>query len=372
VGSALRFASRCLALAALGGTVYLGVALARVIIFSRSRRELRAPKLGITVLKPLHGLEPELEENLASFCDQEYPHFQVVFSAVDPEDPALAVARRVVERFPGVDAEIVVENAAAVVNPKIANALNGYARARYGVVALADADMRVGREYLRAIAVAFADEHVGAVTCLYGGVASHGAAAVMAAMFVNDHFAPSVLVAQLIEPLTYCFGSTMAVRRSVLEEIGGFAALGRTIADDYALGALVSKTGRRVELASCVAGNVMAQTTWHELWQRELRWARTIRAMRPLGSTFSVVTYALPLACIAWAVRPRSRRRLVLVAGAAVLRLALHVAARNAFAPSTPSAPHLILPRDALALAVWAASRFGRSARWHGNEVVID
>jgi len=368
----LEVASRGLALSALAGAAYLAVALVRVKVFSRRRSDKAAPALGISLLKPLHGLEEGLEENLASFCAQDHPAFQVIFCAVDQDDPALKVARRVIERFPTVDATVVVGPASNVANPKIANVLNGYARARYGIVAIADADMRVDPQYLRSVAAAFDAADVGAVTCLYGGVASNGAASELAAMFVNDHFAPSVLVAQSIEPLTYCFGSTMAARKSVVDELGGLAALGTTIADDYALGALTTKAGYRVVLAPYVVANVMSDATLGALWERELRWARTIRAVRPLGSTLAVITYPLPLAFLAWTLRPRSGRRMLLLAVTAILRLALHGASRTAFAPSMPLRPHLIPVRDGLALAVWAVSRLGNNARWHGHDIAVN
>jgi ceramide glucosyltransferase len=360
-----------MAAAAAGGVAYLAVALWRVRSFQPRPERRGGFTPAITVLKPLHGWEKNLEENLATFCDQDYPEFQVIFCATDPHDAAIVAARRVVERFPQVDAEIVVRGAAALPNPKIANAANGFERAKHGLIAIVDADMRVDRDYLRAIAAPFEDGAVGAVTCLYAGVAAQGIVSTLSAMFVNEHFMPSVLVAGAVEPLQYCFGSTMAVRREVLIEIGGFAALGGTIADDHRLGALVAEAGRRVVLAPYVVENVQAEEAFDTLWQREVRWARTIRSVRPLGSTLAVITYGLPLALIAWMLRPRSGRRVALLVAASLLRLALHRAARRSFAPRSPLQSHLVPVRDLLALAVWAVGRWGSSVRWHEEDITL-
>lgn len=366
-------ASKAVALSAVAGVAYLAVALVRVRAFAR---QLRTPENAagdcppITILKPLRGSEPHLEANLATFFEQDYPSYQIVLSVTSADDPALAAARRIVACYPHVDAEIVVAPAVqGIANPKIANALNAVARAKYGIVAMVDADMRVDRRYLAAIAAAFSDDQVGAVTCLYGGVPDRNAVSALSAMFVNDHFIPSVLVAGAVEPLRYTFGSTMAFRRDVLERAGGLAELGRTIADDHRLGALMAEAGMRVVLAPYVVANVQGSPSLGALWQREVRWSRTTRSVRPLGSTLAVVTYALPLALGAWLLRPRSVARAMLLGAAAVLRMALHDTARSAFAPEARPAPHLIPARDLLALAVWAVGRTGRSARWKGDDV---
>jgi ceramide glucosyltransferase len=349
------------------GAAYLAVALVRTRAFAATRPPAvdDGDLPGISVLKPLHSLEPELAENLESLFAQEYPAFQVVLSAVDESDPALAVARAVLERFPDVDAEIVVQAAAAVANPKIANASNAVKRAKHDVIAIADADIRVPPGYLRAVGAAFVTERAGAVTCLYGATSATPGVAELAALQVNDHFAPSVLVANAFEPLRYCFGSTMAVRRDVLERIGGLAALGATIADDHRLGELVSALGERVVLAPCVVTTLAGETSLAAVWSREVRWARTVRALRPLDSTLAVVTMPLPFALAASLLAPRSFVRLALVTIVIALRFALHVTARDAFATGTGrSASRRIVDRDFLTLGVWAWSRFGSAVTW--------
>jgi ceramide glucosyltransferase len=236
-------------------------------------------------------------------------------------------------------------------------------RARHSIFTIADSDMRAGSDYLRAIAAPFADDAVGAVTCVYGGTPNASVVSQLGAMHVNEQFSPSVLVATALEPLTYCFGATMAVRRDVLENAGGFAALGEQLGDDYALGRLVVNSGRRVELSRYIVHTTIADSDLRALWLHELRWARTILAQRPAGYAGSVVTYALPFAALFAALVP-STLSFATLSIAAALRALLHFDGRKTFAPHLRATPWLIPLRDVLSVAIWVTAFLGKRVHW--------
>lgn len=371
MADARKIAGRVLLAAAAAGLGYTALAIAGVRKFRGLTPEVPADTPPITIFKPLHGDEPDLEENLRSFCDQRYPEFQVIFSAADEHDPALDVARRVAAQFTNRDVRIVAGTARSAPNPKMANVLGAYPVALHDILVVADSDIRVDPEYLRAIAAGFADSRTGAVTCLYGAIPNASIASTLGAMRINDAFAPSVLVAQVLEPLQYCFGATMAVRRSVLEEAGGFEAFARHLGDDYLLGNAVTRKGYRVALSPYVVRTVISETTLEALWRRELRWSRTILAARPAGFAGSVVTYPLALAVFGALLTPSRASAAVLLA-AAFLRTLLHYEARRTFAPEAPAAPWLLLPRDLLELAEWAASFGAGRVRWRAAEYRLE
>ena len=248
---------------ALGATVaaigFTAFALLRLRAFARReppRSELRPP---ITLLKPVHGLEPGLEDNL--------PHvLHAGLSAVPGRarrarsrpTPALPVLRRIAATCGGrVDGRR-RRRRRAPPQPEDRDPRADAARTRaHDLLVIADSDMRVGPDYLDAIAAAFDDPDVGAATCIYRGEpARDNLASLLGAMSITDQFAPSALVATSLEPLTYCFGGTMAVRRAVLDEIGGLDALGSQLADDAALGRLTAARGHRVALAHYVAATL--------------------------------------------------------------------------------------------------------------------
>lgn len=371
-GSAGKLLTFALAAGTLAGIAYTAIAISRVRRFRKTAHAYeRRSSVPVSILKPLYGNEPQLFENLCSFCDQDYPAYEVVFGIADPADPALDIARAVARRFPGRDIAIVSGNAKPAANPKIGNVLGMIDRARHPLIVIADSDIRVGRTYLHAVASSFEDPEIGAATCIYGGLPGVPLASLLGAMQINEQFAPSVLVASALEPLTYCFGATMAIRREVLARIGGLEAVAEHLADDYLLGKLVAQAGYRVELVPYAVQTTVADGTLLALWRHESRWARTISGQRPAGYAGSVVTYALPMAAaFAFAARTPFSAAVLLVAAA--LRVWLHFEGRAAFAPQTPAAPWLIPLRDLFGAAVWLNGFFVKRVRWKGDAYHLD
>ncbi len=360
--------------AALASVGYTAFALRRLRVFERRKRNIppRATDAAcpsVTIFKPAHGNEPRLEENLASFCAQDYPDFDVVFGALDPRDPALAVMRRVAARYPARTSVVSGDGVAHHRNPKMATLQPMIASARGDILVIADSDMRVRPDYLRAIVAPFGDPRIGALTCVFRGEPADDAlASTLSAMAITEQFMPAALVANAVEPMTYCFGSTMAVRRDVFEQIGGIAALGERLADDYALGSLVVAHGYRIQLSPYVVTNVVSEQGLRELAEHELRWGRTIRGVRLASYTGLILTFPLPLALVHLAVARKRMPALALVAVAASMRLALHAHAHQAFGTSRRPSPWLIPLRDALGVTIWALGLFGGRVRWRGTE----
>jgi ceramide glucosyltransferase len=325
----------------------------------------------ITILKPLHGDEPQIYENLRSFCEQDYPHYQVIFGARDMHDPALGAARRLVQEFPQLDLCIATGGAAPrCANPKIANLQGMIGQAKHDVLVIVDSDIRVSPTYLTALAATFDDPKTGAATCLYAGVPANGIATRLGAAIVNEHFMASVLVALMIEPLAYCFGATMAVRRAILAEIGGLAALGDYVADDFMLGKLVTQAGYAVGLAPSLVRMTVGDPDLETLWRHHLRWQRTVLTSRPRGFAGSLVTYVLPLAVISAALS-RAPLAGAMLGAAIALRAIVHVEARKTFAPDVRLSPWLIPATDAFNFATWLAAFFAKDVTWRGQRFTV-
>lgn len=360
--------------AAVAALLYTCFALFRLGRMTAPRAGPNPHQPPLTVLKPVCGLDYELYENLASFCAQDYPHYQVIFCATSSEDTALPVVRRVIAEHPELDLQVAIGAAAGGANGKIANLVNALPLVRHDLLVIADSDMRVDRRYLSCIAQAFDAAGTGAVTCLYKGAPAPDLPSRLAAMYINESFLPSVLVATAIEPLRYCFGATMAVSRQALEEIGGLTRLGEFLADDYMLGKLVSDRGWRVRLAPCVVENRVHEASLGHLLHHEVRWGRTMRSARPLGYGLSILSQPLPLALGVVALAPTSATGLVLAAAAIALRVAVHYRARRSLGLTDPARPWLVPLRDLLCFGVWLASLGGRRVRWRdsGFQVAAD
>ena len=373
----LRGVSGKLALAAaLASIGYTGFAATCVRAFGRRMRErtfaANAARPIVTVLKPVHGVEPGLEENLRSFCAQDYPAYDVVLGVHGADDPALEIIGRVAAAFPDRTTVAVGDGVARFRNPKIANLAGMLAHARGDVLVIADADMRVTPDYLDAVVAPFADPRVGAVTAIYRGEpAEDTLASVLGAMWITEQFAPSALVASAMQPLAHTFGATMAVRRDVFHAIGGLSALGDRLADDHALGKLVAEHGRTVALAAYAVENVVAEHGVRALLRHEVRWARTIRSVRPASYPGIVLTYPVPLAVLHLALARRKKRAFALALAAMLARLALRATAQRALGTRKRSAMRLVPLRDALGIAVWALGLFGSAVRWRDAELHV-
>lgn len=343
-----------------------------------ARRPLRAAAAGarppITLIKPLHGDEPELYVNLLSFCQQDYAAFQVIFGVASGHDAAADIARQVIAACPGVDASLVINDRSIGSNRKISNVANCHEFSKHDLLVIADSDMRAPVDYLQHIANTFSDPDVMAGTCLYRGRAVGGLASWLGAAFINEWFLPSVLVAIKLRPLHFCFGATMAIRRATLQALGGFERLANELADDFRLGDWVAAQYGRVALIPCLVENTVHERSLRTLLKHELRWARTVRSVQPLGYALSFLTYCVP-AALALAVNIGSTRPVLgvlIVVWAVGLRALVHEMVRICLAPAQPTAYLLSVLRDILCFGVWAMSFFGREVEWQGYAYAVD
>jgi len=330
------------------------------------------PLPAVTLLKPVHGVDAELYQNLKSFCEQDYPVYQIVFAIASPEDPAIPVVQQIIADHAHRDICLVISDRHIGLNNKISNVANAYELAKYDILVIADSDMRVRPDYLLCIARAFEPSDVGAVTCLYTGSPVGSVASDLGCMYINESFVPSVLVALSLEELKFCFGATMAVRKEALNAIGGLATLSAFLADDYMLGKLVTEHGYRVAMADCLVENIVLERNIWTLLQHELRWARTVRTVRPVGYALSILTQPVPLAALGLLFSPSNSVGFIILVMALGLRVLLHFTARQCFQLRGLAAPWLVPVREVLNFAVWVASFFGNSVQWRGRSFHVN
>lgn len=357
------------AVAAIG---YTAVAIASTARFER-RKEKSEPASGlppVTLLVPLHGEELGLDENLRSFALQDYPVCQLVLGVARADDPALAVAKALVESLPDRDIQIDVGEVPGARNPKIANVMSMMRLARHDVLILADSDTRVDPSYVESVTAPLRDSGVGVVTCLFAGVSNGTFPSKLGAMFMNEQFIPSVLVNRLFGPLRHCLGPTNAFRADVLAKVGGFEALAPHLADDFMLGNFAAERGYRVLISHYVVQTIVSDTSLAVLWHHELRWHRTIRSVRPAGYAGMFLTYPAPLALLAFLLQPTARRFGVF-AVAVLGRIALQRVAARALGIA-PAPAWLILPRDLFGISVWAWGLGGNAVRWRRAQLHVE
>ncbi len=320
----------------------------------------------VTILKPLCGAEPESYLCLRSFCDQDYPEFQVVFGIADPSDPVLGVVQRLQREFPQRDLQILIDPRQHGSSRKISNLINMMPMVSHEHLVLADSDVRVEPSYLSNIVAPLSDSDVGIVTCPYRGMPRRGIWSTLGAMFINEWFMPSVQVAAMSANPSFAFGAGIALRRQVLMQIGGFEAIVNHLADDYRLGELSRGLGLRTVLSDVEVEVAVAETSLRALVEHELRWLRTIRAVRPTAYAFCFVTFGVPVAVLGALLCGGGIAPTGMVVVTAAARLLLHGRRRWRRLPAWQL---LLVPaRDLLSLALWVWSFTTRRVRWRDQE----
>jgi ceramide glucosyltransferase len=355
---------------ALAGTassaVFLGLALLGVIKFHSEARQqsssvpddARLPP--VSVLKPVHGLEARLKENIESFFRQDYPNYEILFAADEADDPALPVVREICARYPHIRTQVLVTGTPWP-NPVVYSFHCLAEAAANEILVTTDSDVEVDPRYLREIIPPLLDPKVGMVTCVYRGKNAAGFFSGLTAIGMSVEMTAGVLVANLLEGMKFGLGPTTVVRKDSLASIGGYPALRDYIAYDFAIGNLMAKAGYRVVLSRHVIDHVVNQGSFRRMWQNQLRWAQTTRYSRPKGHFGSGLIFAMPYGILGFlAAMGLGHWRI----GAVLLAVALLNRLAEAWLvgwmvvrdPEVRHAPWLYPLRDLLGFAVWFAS----------------
>jgi ceramide glucosyltransferase len=350
------------------GCVYLAVSVVALMRFAH-RSGAQPAASPVSILKPLHGAEPGLARRLASFCRQDFTApIEIVFGVRNSTDPSLAAVNALRRQCPNAVVKTVVGSQASAANPKVANLVAMAAEVTRSTIVMSDSDIEVAPDYLGRVVGELEALGVGAVTCLYRGEAIGGFWSRLCALGIDAHFIPGVAVALLSRIAQPCFGSTIAMRRNVYDAIGGFEAFVDRLADDYAIGEAVRRRGWSVAIPPFLVSHACSDASLAGLWRQELRWARTNRAIAPVGYAGSIIAHPAPLALLAWLAGSPSG--LVLAAAALVLRYLLCAVLERSL--KVPRHPYWLLPlRDILSFAVFSWSFVNHRVVWRGERFLI-
>jgi ceramide glucosyltransferase len=362
-------------------SVFAGMVLWAVPGYLRERRAALAALVvrpgftpPLTLLKPLHGSEPELEAHLATFFEQDYPEYEILFSARSADDAGLATARRVAAKYPGIQARFFSTGGHPdYINAKVASMELMEANAAYEILVISDSDVRVKPDYLRAIALPFADENVGAMCCPYRGVAVEGGIwARLEAVGMSVEMTAGVLAARLTEGMRFVLGPTMAFRRSVIRQLGGFKITADYCADDFVLGNETFKLGKTVILSHLAIDHIVLNSRFIDSMKHQIRWMKSTRFSRPAGHFGTSLSFSMPfglLGFIAAAWHGHTWWGLALLTWAVATRLALAIAVGSKVVQDRDwTGLFLLYPlRDLLGFGFWVASYWGRRIMWRGR-----
>jgi len=369
-------------------TVFLGMVAAAAIRYNRLSRIARAAATSVlahdlppvTVLKPVHGMEPRLEETLESFFTQDYPNFEIIFGARSRENEALKVVEKLRARYPNVRTQVVISGEPSWPNAKVFSLAKMIAGSVNSYFVISDSDILVGRDFLRNVMPPLLDPKVGLVTCLYRGVPAPDFWSQLEASGMSVEMPAGVLVADMMEGMKFALGAAMAVRRDAIESIGGMRETGDFYSDDFVLGNLIAAAGYKVVLSHYQVEHVLSAYSLRRTFGDQLRWMKSTRYSRPWGHVGSGLTYAVPFGLLALAMALTSRHpqhvalgfELFAAAWLNRMLLALMVGWGIVRDPRCLWFCWLYPLRDLLGFCTWFGSFTGNKFLWRGEPYQFD
>ncbi|HVN18970.1 MAG TPA: bacteriohopanetetrol glucosamine biosynthesis glycosyltransferase HpnI [Dongiaceae bacterium] len=346
-----------------GSIVYCVMQVVAAVRYLRVRPPALRATEPISILKPLAGLDLDLESNLRTFFEQDYPEFEILFAVRTESDPAVKVVSRLQREYASVRSRLVITGEPPYPNAKVFSLDRMLSAAANDLVAMSDSDIRVKPHFLRTVAAEFQNSQLGVATCPYRAVAGASFWSRLEATGMNTDFWGGVLVARMVEGVQFAVGPTIVARRRVLQAIGGFARFKDYLAEDFVMGKFAAEAGHDVILSSYVIEHHIGSASFKENMTHRVRWARSTRRSRPAGYIGQLFTMPFPLALIVFALWP-TWWPVLLVAVAARTVAAYSVANRVLHAKINWA----LLPlEDLIGFVFWVAGFFGNSISWRGR-----
>jgi ceramide glucosyltransferase len=354
---------------------YYFVAILAALRFFRRERAKSLPDFHppLSVLKPVRGVDFATYENFASFCRQNYPDYEILFCVNDLSDPAVPVIHKLMGDFPSHRIRILTGATRFGTNQKVNNLALLAKEAQHEILVQSDADVRVGPDYLNEMTAPFADPRLGVLSCFYRSIAQANLGAELEAIGAASDFFAGALVADWKEGVTFALGASVATTKTWLSRIGGYQSFADLLADDYEIGNRVHKAGGRVLLSREIVWTMYPAQTLRGFWEHQVRWARTVRVVRPFSFLGLLVTHGLPWAILAALLAPNTLIASAYLLGYLVLRMSVAwVAGVWGMADDVLRRRLWLVPfRDAIHFVVWLAGFTSNRVNWGGVEYDI-
>jgi ceramide glucosyltransferase len=345
------------------------VVVVSVLLHTRRRERQLAEFPAISLLKPVKGLEENLEGCLRSFFEQAYPGaFELVFSAASREDPALAVARQLAREYPNVPARFVLSDENWGLNPKVSNLQGALAAARHDLVLQSDANVWAPPDYVRSIVAEFVQEDAALLSSLVSGIGERSIGAAMENLQLSAYVAPACCVALKVGNVPCVIGKSMLFRRSGLRQLGGLERVKDSLAEDYLLGRHFADHGEKVILSATPIRNVNVDMPIERSLGRHARWLKMRAVISPSAFLADIFTNPIALSLLTWISADCDAK----VGYGALAVTALKTLGDGQLLRIIRGIPmnarHLVLlpVKDLLMFGVWVYASFSRSVCWRG------
>lgn len=359
----------------LGGLYHLFSTFCVFEFFRQKQDDAMGPSsVPVSIIKPLKGIDPELRENIATFCSQDYPEYEVLLGFSEQTDSAVPMMKEVAAACADPCVRVVISSIDLGANKKVSNLQGLVESARYPLLAISDSDMRVDRFYLRKIVGEYYRfKNVGLVTCLYKISSPQTVGAALESLTIALDFTPSVLVARRLEGITFGLGASLLLSTKALEDIGGLSAIADYLADDYQIGYRLWKKGYKISLSDVVIENIVGPMSIRDYLMHQLRWAKTYRASRPKGFAGYGITHVFAFSLLLFILQGPTALTISIICTAAALRFSMAAVMYRKVIRSKSWIKWLVLIplKDILSFGVWTWCFLSRTVSWRGKSYKI-
>jgi ceramide glucosyltransferase len=326
----------------------------------------------ISILKPLKGLDDDLFDNLVSFCEQDYPDYEIIFCLEEADDPALKLAEKIKKMYPHKKILIVIKEGDYALNPKVNNLFTAYRNSQFPYFLISDSDVRVDKNYLMEIIKHMEDPHVGLVSNLIRGIDSRTISALLENLHLNSFVIGNVALLTTFFKIPVVVGKSMLMRKKTFEEIGGFEAVKNVLAEDYVIGKRMHKKGARVITSGHVINAVNHSRTLKQFLKRHARWGKLRWKLGVIGYVSEIISNAVFIACFSLVVLGPTTRSIALTAVVFCIKIMGDYALGKRIRSAHRFFHYFISPlKDIIIGFIWFVPFISRTVMWRRHKYKI-
>jgi ceramide glucosyltransferase len=326
----------------------------------------------ISILKPLKGLDDDLFDNLVSFCNQNYAEYEIIFALEDKHDPALKLAQKIKKQYPYKKISIVVKQKDCALNPKVNNMFSAYRISQFPYVLISDSDVRVDKDYLMAIGQYMEDTHVGLVCNLIRGIGSRTIGSLFENLHLNSFVIGNIALLSRFIKMPVVVGKSMLMRKEALEEIGGFEAVQNVLAEDYVMGDLMHRRGKKVITSGHMINAVNHHRTMIQFLKRHTRWGKMRFKLGGIGYVSEILSNTVFIACLSLAVVGPTTGTIFLTATASLATIIGNYCLGKRIGSAHRFHHYLLSPlKDIIIGVIWFVPLFSRTVMWRKHKYKI-
>lgn len=354
---------------------YLLISLGLTYIALRVRDQIKTNtngmSNGISILKPLKGLDDCLEENLRSFFEQNYPDFEIIFGVNSNDDPAIPIVRSLQEKYPDVMSKLIIDPKISGKNPKVNNLVNIFKHAGKEFVLISDSNTRVSADYLAHLISECKDKSIGLVLSVLRGVGAANWIAAMENIHLNTYITPNVFAVETLFKRSISIGKSMLIRRSTIKKFGGFEIFGDYLAEDHLIGKKIEEMGLKVKVSSTFVNNVNEKWGLKKILNRHTRWAKMRRSVSLFDYAAETLSNPIPISFI-YAVLSSDLSGLIVFSGVCLFKMIYDIMILQMLGVSLNWYYYFLSPvKDLLMGVLWYVPFFSRKVSWRGNKFYI-